>query len=95
MHRYKETSVDKKTGEPLEETDWYRTGKKFQSRFDEPGVLADEELAITYDFTAARAGKKPWHAKITCGPHATEADNPDKLTLAQAEAILKDWGIPR
>ncbi|MCL2645591.1 MAG: hypothetical protein FWD61_01135 [Phycisphaerales bacterium] len=97
MHTYKELLLDK-TGNPRQESDYYQSGKQYHGRFNtHKDEKSWEEISITYDFQAAKDGKNPWRCSICCGPHEKRPDGrPDgELTLEEAEAILKEWGLTR
>jgi hypothetical protein len=95
MHSHKDLFIDK-SGNPLKETDYYQSGKWYPGLYhdpDDPNSKKLEELYITYDFEAARAGKNPWYCEVNGGPHARMPTG--EVTLDEAEAMLKEWGLKR
>jgi hypothetical protein len=95
MHASKYVVIDAH-GNLLQECDCYWSGRKYPSGL-EPNRSNPECLTIRYDFGAERMGKNPWRCEISCGPHYR--DTPPQLagqvTLDEAEAILKEWGLSR
>jgi hypothetical protein len=94
MHTYKDLFLDE-DGNPRCENDEYQSGKRYHQFATEPGDLSPETMTITYDFRAAREGKNPWSCQVNCGPHDTTPPSAPTLTLEDAEAILKEWGLKR
>src|SRR5262249_47944618 len=96
MHARKYVVADGRGGLRRED-DYYYSGRKYPSEI-ERGEMDSEELTIQHDFEAP-TGRDPWRCTINCGPHyrrSTRSDTVDgQVTLAEAEAILKEWGISR
>jgi hypothetical protein len=94
MHSRKELFLDFKSGELWREDDFYQSGKQCHLMGSDPGQLNPEELTITYNFKEARAGKAPWHCRVNGGSHYASSKD-GEVTLEEAEAILKEWGLKR
>jgi hypothetical protein len=70
------------------EIDYYYSGRKYAL----PGLPEEsdwERLQITFDFGRQKQGQIPWECDVSIGPDRGEH------TLAEAEAILKKWGLSR
>jgi hypothetical protein len=96
MHSYKDTFIDRTSGMPLKETDYYQSGKWYPGLWHDPDDPNDKKLeilSITYDFEAERSGKNPWHCEVNAGPHARMPSG--EVPLDEAEAMLKEWGLKR
>jgi len=95
MHARK-YSVANKQGQLKFEIDYYYSGRKYPS-LSEPNSFERERVTIKYDFEAERAGKNPWRCDVSCGPHYQMGSSMDngQVSLEEADAILKEWGISR
>jgi hypothetical protein len=88
MHQYKFlifTQID--SGTLLEETDHYGSGKSW---VDSDAGTLDEYVRVTYSFDLEKRGKPPWTVQIS-----EFHSRPREGTVAEADEILKKWGIDR
>jgi len=89
LHHYKFlrfTDID--SGTILAETDHYESGKRWDDL--DAGTL-HECLDITYSFDLERQGSPPWAAEL----RRLRSSGPEQISLAEAEQVLKSWGIER
>jgi len=75
------------------EVDVYATGRRFPP--DDPdyigsGITDPEQLVIVYDLEKEKKGENPW----SCA-WAKDTGVVQKLTLSEAEDLLKTWGVKR
>ena len=70
----------------LQEEDRFYSGKKFRDPAD--GGLLHEQMVVTYSYVAEQQGQPTWTSCVLNGPHD------GNRTLAEAQRILREWGIP-
>ena len=76
-------------GTPASEWDYYDSGKEYPGCGSVPETPFYQRMTIVYRYDSSRAGKDPWECDVHCGPEK------GKYTLAEAEAILREWGLQR
>jgi hypothetical protein len=77
------------TGTLVSETDHYESGKVWQ----DPAEGTEEEFVrITYSYEDERTGKNPWRTEVC--RHETGIAH-ERMSLEDATAVLRAWGITR
>jgi hypothetical protein len=83
----------KKVGYPSGALDWeedyYYSGRKFDSSIIDPDSgTAWERITVHYDY---HASDSPWQCSVISDRHG----GMKQITLEEAEAILRSWGLKR